>query len=407
MKSKLITQDSIIISKNRKYDDINKNLHVENNVLTQEGIAPYLGKELTGWEEMGLEPEKLYYVYRSKDLLEKKKDIFNRIQVTYEHPKQLENEVPKNQIVGTTGENPVVELNSDGIAELRNSITFWDDKIVNEVLNDSIKGLSCGTMLEYKKQGGEWNNKKYDIIVSDMYGNHIALTRNPRIKGAVVSDDSNKINNKSTGGIDMNFGEKLSKFFGKEVKLQATKDSIDMIDIVEDLLEKGEHEKAMEVIKKMKETTTELVEPTSDEKTSDIPTKDIPAKDMSTKDEEYITKKDMEGWLDNKITVLIGEALSKRDKEIESTQDKESTNKEIALDCADKLGLGRIQGKNADSMFRSILKSKNVTVYDSMNEDVVKGMVISLAQNNEQKNTHIVIDSSSSNLPSDVVELLG
>ena len=148
-----ITKDTSNLSSSRTYDDINNNLHVENNILTKEGIASYLGKELTGWEDIGLDPKKIYKVYRSKKILDKYKDIFNRLQVTREHPSYNDcSDIPKNQVIGATGEKAVVELNDNGVAELKNSITFWDNQAVDDVKNNKIMGLSCGTILKYEKK---------------------------------------------------------------------------------------------------------------------------------------------------------------------------------------------------------------------------------------------------------------
>lgn len=399
-----ITKDTSNLSSSRTYDDINNNLHVENNILTKEGIASYLGKELTGWEDIGLDPKKIYKVYRSKKILDKYKDIFNRLQVTREHPSYNDcSDIPKNQVIGATGEKAVVELNDNGVAELKNSITFWDNQAVDDVKNDKITGLSCGTILKYEKNKGQWNGESYDLVVSEMIGNHLALTDNPRIKGSVVADTL-KIN-KYTGGIFMNL---FDKFFGSKLQLKATKDSMEMIDIVEDLLEKGEHQKAMDIIKKMKESTTEIVEPTTDEKEDLKSTKDEGC-DKTTKDEQYLTKKDMEDWADNKLAGIIGEILKKRDYQEKAIQDEESKNKQVAQDCADKIGLGKINAVTSDSMFRQILKSQNIPVYDSMNQDVMKGIVLALSHNSNSKikDSNIVTSDSIENIPSDIVNMLG
>lgn len=200
----------------------------------------------------------------------------------------------------------------------------------------------------------------------------------------------------------------FDKFFGSKLQLKATKDSMEMIDIVEDLLEKGEHQKAMDIIKKMKESTTEIVEPTTDEKEDLKSTKDEGC-DKTTKDEQYLTKKDMEDWADNKLAGIIGEILKKRDYQEKAIQDEESKNKQVAQDCADKIGLGKINAVTSDSMFRQILKSQNIPVYDSMNQDVMKGIVLALSHNSNSKikDSNIVTSDSIENIPSDIVNMLG
>lgn len=49
----------------RTVDD-NGFLHVEKSPLTRVQVAPYYGKEIAGWRELGLDPEKIYHAYRDR-----------------------------------------------------------------------------------------------------------------------------------------------------------------------------------------------------------------------------------------------------------------------------------------------------------------------------------------------------
>ena len=46
----------------RTVDD-NGFLHVEKSPLTRVQVAPYYGKEIAGWRELGLDPEQIYHAY--------------------------------------------------------------------------------------------------------------------------------------------------------------------------------------------------------------------------------------------------------------------------------------------------------------------------------------------------------
>lgn len=50
----------------RTVDD-NGFLHVEKSPLTRVQVAPYYGKEIAGWRELGLDPEKIYHAYRPSE----------------------------------------------------------------------------------------------------------------------------------------------------------------------------------------------------------------------------------------------------------------------------------------------------------------------------------------------------
>ena len=67
----------------RRHIDVNGYLHVEVSPLTKETVNPYYGREIPGWEEEGLDPEKIYYGYRAGSELKKALNTFNGIPVLY------------------------------------------------------------------------------------------------------------------------------------------------------------------------------------------------------------------------------------------------------------------------------------------------------------------------------------
>ena len=47
-----------------RHKDKNGYLHVDISNITKEQIAPYYGDEIPKWQEYGLAPHKMYYLYR-------------------------------------------------------------------------------------------------------------------------------------------------------------------------------------------------------------------------------------------------------------------------------------------------------------------------------------------------------
>ena len=58
----------------RTYDE-NGFLHVSISPLTRVQVAPYRGCEIPGWQELGLEPERVYRGYRPASELSKPETI--------------------------------------------------------------------------------------------------------------------------------------------------------------------------------------------------------------------------------------------------------------------------------------------------------------------------------------------
>lgn len=67
--------------------DKNGFLHVAKSPLTKVQVAPYLGKEISNYEALNLEPEKIYYAYRPADELKSQETIesVNGIPIHLQH----------------------------------------------------------------------------------------------------------------------------------------------------------------------------------------------------------------------------------------------------------------------------------------------------------------------------------
>ena len=52
-----------------RWHDDDGRLHVDRSNLTRVQVAPYMGKEIPGWEALKLDPEKIYYGYRPAEEL--------------------------------------------------------------------------------------------------------------------------------------------------------------------------------------------------------------------------------------------------------------------------------------------------------------------------------------------------
>ena len=58
----------------RRIDD-NGFMHVAVSPFTREQVAPYYGYEIPGWEELKLDPQKIYYGYRPAEELAKPETV--------------------------------------------------------------------------------------------------------------------------------------------------------------------------------------------------------------------------------------------------------------------------------------------------------------------------------------------
>lgn len=170
--------------------DANGFLHVERSPLTRVQVAPYLGREISGWQAQGLEPEKIYHAYRPPEELASEETIksINGIPIHLEHHDDAGEPEDKRTRVGTTG--------TDGAFEapfLINSLHVFDKDAINRINDNSMKELSLAyTYIPEFKSGVTDGGEHYDFVQRQIRANHLALVEKGRAGPTVKVSDSGK-----------------------------------------------------------------------------------------------------------------------------------------------------------------------------------------------------------------------
>lgn len=176
--------------------DKNGFLHVKISPLTRVQVAPYYGREIPGFEELGLQRDKIYYGYRPEEELKKESTInsVNGIPIQLRHHADFADNPAKETRIGATGTEATYKS-----PFLMNSLHFFDKKAIDLIESDAMKELSLA--YRYKpdfKSSGEINGQKYDFTMRDLSGNHLALVEKGRAGREVLVYDENP---NSQGGI--------------------------------------------------------------------------------------------------------------------------------------------------------------------------------------------------------------
>lgn len=170
------------ISKNRHYDDDGR-LHVMRSNISCAQVAPYFGHEIAGVS--GLEPDRIYRLYRDPVELEKAAATFERLPILSEHVQVLD--ITENQAdlrIGCIGSNVVFEspfLIADLCFDRADAIAAIETRTVYE--------LSCGYRYDADMTAGEIDGQKYDGVMRNIRGNHLALVERGRAGREVVVGD--------------------------------------------------------------------------------------------------------------------------------------------------------------------------------------------------------------------------
>lgn len=164
--------------------DIDGRLKVANSHISKAMISPYLGSEIPGCNELGLDPKKVYQLLRDPAELQKAAPTFNDIPIMLKHVEDSAADAKRDVWVGTTGSNAAF----DG-TYLNNSLAIWHGDGIKVIEDEKQKELSCGYRYTPDMTPGVWQGQKYDGVMRNIIGNHVALVEQGRAGPDVMVGD--------------------------------------------------------------------------------------------------------------------------------------------------------------------------------------------------------------------------
>lgn len=165
--------------------DTDGRLFVETSRITRACVNPYYGREIPKWDELKLDPDKVYQVFRPPAELERAAATFNNLPILATHTHVTAEKPKKDVIIGTTGSN----AKFDG-EFLNNSLAFWDADYIDKIENDEQRELSASYRYIPVLNKGAYNGTPYDIEMTQIEGNHVALVVEGRAGPDVLVADS-------------------------------------------------------------------------------------------------------------------------------------------------------------------------------------------------------------------------
>ncbi len=165
--------------------DENGFLHVAVSNLTKETVNPYYGREIPGWQERGLDPERIYYGWRSGSELEKGASTFSGLPLLLDHHIEDAEDPQKEYRVGTVGTDARWEA-----PYVRASLVVTDAEAIRAIEDGSMRELSCAYRYDPLWEAGTFEGVEYDFIMSNIRGNHVALVAEGRAGSDVVVADA-------------------------------------------------------------------------------------------------------------------------------------------------------------------------------------------------------------------------
>lgn len=169
--------------------DVDGRMHVEISNISKATVNPYRGSEIPDWETLGLDANRIYFLLRDPQELEKAAPTFNNIPLLSKHIPVSAAEPQKEFVVGATGSNASYQA-----PYLKNSLVVWDAVAIALIESEEQKELSSAYRYRADMTAGVYEGVAHDGVMRDIRGNHVALVEVGRAGPDVVVGDSSTLN---------------------------------------------------------------------------------------------------------------------------------------------------------------------------------------------------------------------
>lgn len=332
----------------RAYDDYGR-MNITQCNISKECVSPYRGSSLPGWRDLGLNPDRLYYIYRPAEELIRAADSFNNVPVTIEHPNQLDTPDTPQERVGTTGTDTRFES-----PYLVTSMKLWDKDAIEGVENSTRRELSIfPSFFDLDMTPGEFMGQAYDGVARNISGNSVALT----IKGRVGAE--------CAVGDSQDQEETLMEGLTDLIKTKfATASDSDADELAKGIMELMAQHEQSEIDK---DKPGDNDDPDNDKPgDNDDPEKD---KEKPGDNDDPEKEKDKKPMGDSAIRDLVAkaksEALAEARREFSATREAMRTVEPV---------YGHVSGDSADDIYKAVLKQEKVNI-DGVHPSAYKALV--------------------------------
>ena len=176
----------LAFDKSMRTVDKDGRLHVAaGNPISKATVSPYLGREIPGFEDLGLDAERVYYLLRDPSELAAAVATFNNLPILNKHVPVTAESPSQELVVGSTGTDA-----SFDDPYLTNSLVIWVQDSIDLIESEDQKELSAAYYYTADMTPGNYEGLRFDGVMRNIVGNHVALVREGRAGRDVVVGDS-------------------------------------------------------------------------------------------------------------------------------------------------------------------------------------------------------------------------
>lgn len=172
--------------------DVNGYLHVDVSNISKANVCPYFGREIPDWQALGLDATKVYYLYRDPVELERGARTFNNVPILSVHEAVSADDYPDDLVIGSTGTDAAFVA-----PYLQNSLVIWPSGAQQDI--DSKRKYQLSSSYRYRADmtPGAVDGLRFDGVMRDIVGNHVALVFEGRAGPDVVVGDENMLKSRT------------------------------------------------------------------------------------------------------------------------------------------------------------------------------------------------------------------
>jgi hypothetical protein len=168
-----------------RFETVDGHMKLKAVPISKACVNPYYGKEIPGFEELGLDGTKIYHMLRDPVELAKGASTFDGTPLMIEHIPVHADEHPSNEVVGSIGTGVYFED-----PYLIAPLSVWTREAIDGIEDDSKRELSSGYHYDPDMTPGTYKGEPYDGVMRNIMGNHVALVEKGRAGPDVVVGDN-------------------------------------------------------------------------------------------------------------------------------------------------------------------------------------------------------------------------
>lgn len=299
----------------RSFDE-NGYMRIKDCPISKETVNPYMGHEIPNWEGLGLDPDKIYNVYRPASALREAAESFIGLPLLLDHhPESAEDPATEHRVGSITGN---VHFSSP---YFRGDLIVTDIKGIEAIESGEAAEISAAYMFDPVLQSGEFNGVRYQIVMTNMRGNHAAFVNKGRAGPDVRVLDSAIIPDPTKGDTPVSRKSENSR---QRLRRRMVKDE-NLIEAVKELaVEAGAPIEQVETV-----IAGEINEAEVEAAADPDPTHDEASLD------EFITRHNLSDEAAEELRGIVGAMMAREEEPVstdEQTEDPENKDKPVASD---------------------------------------------------------------------------